>query len=117
MLSDLDKLYEYPGYEDENMIYALSRTMIQKQSLRLKSVNYLEQNNLDQEVEYRQWLVDNNWKISKLKKGFKVMLSGNLNHIKKHKDNYIDLDELQEIFYEDNRPSTHQIGEISQTRE
>ena len=118
MLSDLDKLYEYPGYENENMIYEFIQNNDTKTILKvLNSVNYLEQNKLDQEVEYRQWLVDNNWKIPKLKKGFKSYVGAKIyDHIKKHKDNYIDLDELQEIFDEDNRPkySSHWRGFIKQ---
>ena len=106
MLSDLDKLYEYPGFEDQNMIFEFIQNNDTKTIVKaLNSVNYLEQNKLDQAAEYRQWLIDNNWKLPKLKKGFKSYVGAKIyDHIKKHKDNYIDLDELQEIFDEDDRP-------------
>ena len=98
-------LTDYVGGNDGNLHEFISSNSIETINKALDGVSYLTANELDKNPNNRDWLVNNRWEIPKLKEGFMSYVAVDIyNEIKKSKNNYIDIEELQEIYELDTRP-------------
>ena len=105
VVDKLTILTDYVGGNDGNLHEFISSNSIEGINKALYGVSYLTANGLDKNPNNRDWLVKNRWEIPKLKKGFMSYVAVDIyNEIKKSKNNYIDIEELQEIYELETRP-------------